>query len=164
MDLKPLPAEGIPAAIEKAKQYRLLNEPSSAESICRDILRTDPENHAAKVILVLAMADHCGQGYSVSEHGIKDALAMFDDEYERAYFTGIAAERRGLARIRSQSPGSSSMAYYCLTEAMSCFEAAEKLSPPSNSDATLRWNTCARLIERNKLEPYPEERTVLLDD
>jgi len=39
---KPLEKLAIPAAIEKAKHYRLLNESSAAESICRDILRVEP--------------------------------------------------------------------------------------------------------------------------
>ena len=37
-ELKPLSNEAIPAALEKAKRYRLLNEPAEAESICLDIL------------------------------------------------------------------------------------------------------------------------------
>ncbi len=41
---------------------------------------------------------------------------------------------------------------------MSCFEKAEPLRPPGHDDAILRWNTCARIIERNKLVPRePEE-------
>ena len=37
-ELKPLSREGIPAALEKAMRYRLLNEPGEAESICHDVL------------------------------------------------------------------------------------------------------------------------------
>ncbi len=37
-ELKPLSPQAIPAALEKAKHYRLLNEPGAAESICLDIL------------------------------------------------------------------------------------------------------------------------------
>ena len=43
-DLKALSREAIPAALEKAERYRLLNEPGEAESICLDILQADPEN------------------------------------------------------------------------------------------------------------------------
>ena len=43
-ELKPLSAAAIPAALEKAERYRLLNEPAEAESICLDVLKTDPEN------------------------------------------------------------------------------------------------------------------------
>ena len=37
----------MPAALEKALRYRLLNEPVEAESICRDVLEVDPDNQAA---------------------------------------------------------------------------------------------------------------------
>jgi hypothetical protein len=49
-ELKPLSREAIPAALEKAYRYRLLNEPLEAESICRDILEADPENQEATVM------------------------------------------------------------------------------------------------------------------
>jgi len=48
-ELKSLHKEAIPAALEKATRYRLLNEPAEAESICLDVLKTDPENQEAIV-------------------------------------------------------------------------------------------------------------------
>ena len=42
-ELKSLHPDAIPAALEKAQRYRLLNEPEQAESICEDVLRIDPE-------------------------------------------------------------------------------------------------------------------------
>ena len=33
-------------------------------------------------------------------------------------------------------------------EAMRCFEEAEKIHPPQNDDAVLRWNRCVRLLEK----------------
>ena len=56
-ELKRLSEEAIPAALEKALRYRLLNEPAEAESICQDILRIDPENQQALVVLLLALTD-----------------------------------------------------------------------------------------------------------
>ena len=47
-ELKPLSEDAIPAALEKAMRYRLLNEPGEAESISLDVLRTDPQNQQAK--------------------------------------------------------------------------------------------------------------------
>ncbi len=41
-ELKQLSADAIPAALEKALRYRLLNEPAEAESICHDVLRDHP--------------------------------------------------------------------------------------------------------------------------
>jgi hypothetical protein len=35
-ELKPLSQAAIPAALEKAMRYRLLNEPGEAASICQD--------------------------------------------------------------------------------------------------------------------------------
>ena len=43
-ELKQLHKDAIPAALEKAEHYRLLNEPGEAESICLDILAVDPDN------------------------------------------------------------------------------------------------------------------------
>jgi hypothetical protein len=34
----------IPGALQKTEGYRLLNDPSAAESICLDILEVDPVN------------------------------------------------------------------------------------------------------------------------
>ena len=56
MKPKPLPKDGIPRALEKADRYRLLNEPMEAESICLDVLATDPDHQDALVMLVLALA------------------------------------------------------------------------------------------------------------
>ena len=43
-ELKRISKEGVPAAIEKATRYRLLGNPSEAESICLDVLEADPDN------------------------------------------------------------------------------------------------------------------------
>ena len=52
-ELKPISTAAVPAALEKALRYRLLNEPAEAESICRDVLLADPGNQEALVTLVL---------------------------------------------------------------------------------------------------------------
>jgi hypothetical protein len=43
---------------------------------------------------------------------------------------------------------------------MNWFEKAEAIRPPGNDDALLRWNTCARIIERNNLVPREEEEPI----
>src|SRR6266436_320626 len=53
-ELKRLSLEAVPAALERALRYRLLNEPAEAESICHDVLEIDPENQEALVMLLLA--------------------------------------------------------------------------------------------------------------
>ena len=59
-ELKKLSREGIPAAMEKMKRYRLLNEPENAESICRDILAVEPGHRDAKIGLLLCITDQFG--------------------------------------------------------------------------------------------------------
>src|SRR5262245_62132513 len=53
--LKPIDADAIPRALEKAERYRLLAEPEEAESICLDILAIEPDNQQALVMLLLAL-------------------------------------------------------------------------------------------------------------
>src|SRR6202012_374860 len=69
-ELKRLSPEAIPAALEKALRYRLLNEPAEAESICHDVLTIEPENREALVMLLLAITDRFGKGYGV---GVREA-------------------------------------------------------------------------------------------
>jgi hypothetical protein len=150
-ELKSMSKEAVPAALEKAKHYRLLNEPGAAESICLDILRVEPDNQDALVTLVLAMSDRFSRDYAVGEAQIQDYLSRIDDEYERAYYTGIVYERRAKAILDKGMPGSDSTAYEFFRQAMNWFERAEAIRPQGNDDTVLRWNGCARIINRNKL-------------
>lgn len=152
-ELKSLHKEAVPSALEKARHYRLLNEPGAAESICLDILQVEPDNQEALVTLVLAMSDRFAKDYAIGDAQIQDFLSRITDEYERTYYTGIIYERRAKAVLNRNNPGSESTAYEFFRQAMSRFEKAEALRPPGNDDAILRWNGCARIIIRNKLEP-----------
>ena len=60
-ELKKLSKAAIPAALERAERYRLLNEPALAESICQDVLAIDPDNREAIVLLILALSDQFTQ-------------------------------------------------------------------------------------------------------
>ena len=159
-DLKPLSKEAIPAALEKAVRYRLLNEPGEAESICLDVLKADPENQEAIITLLLALTDRFTKGYGVSDTQAKQLLSRVKGEYERAYYTGIFAERRAKTKLAQNTPDCRFQAYDLLHEAMTSFEKAEAIRPPGHDDALLRWNTCARIIAQNKLEPRAEEERV----
>jgi len=161
MDLKPLSREAVPAALEKAMRYRLLNEPGEAESICHDVLAVDPENQQALVLLLLALTDRFGKNYRVGVTEAQEILPRVRDPYERAYYSGILAERRAKALLHQDNHGSRYSAYDLLQEAMRFYEQAESLRPPGNDDALLRWNACARIIMRNKLSPAVEERVEL---
>src|SRR5881275_3586725 len=99
-ELKSLHKDAIPAALEKAERYRLLNEPAEAESICLDILAIDPENQQAIVTLLLALTDRFEKGYAVSDTQTKELLSRIKPEYDHTYYTGIVAERRGKAKLR----------------------------------------------------------------
>src|ERR1051325_8026577 len=107
-ELKRLHKDAIPAALEKAERYRLLNEPGEAESICLDILSVDPENQQAIITLLLALTDRFTKGYGVSDTQIKELLARVRDDYERAYYSGIFAERRAKAKLAQHTPGKNS--------------------------------------------------------
>ena len=161
-ELKRLSEEAIPAALEKALRYRLLNEPAEAESICHDVLRIEPENQEALVLLLLALTDRFGKGYAAG--GLleaQDVLSRLRDDYARAYYAGIICERRAKAQLHQGHPGSGHDAYELLREAMSWYEKAEALRPPKNDDALLHWNTCARLIMGNQLTARSEESVEL---
>ena len=159
-DLKKLSKEAIPAALEKANRYRLLNEPGEAESICLDVLKANPENQEAIIILLLALTDRFTRGYGVSDTQAKELLARIKSEYDRVYYTGIFAERRAKAKLTQNTPDCRFQAYDLFREAMEWFEKAEATRPPGNDDALLRWNTCARIIEQNKLVPRHEEERI----
>jgi len=74
-ELKQLHKDAIPAALEKAERYRLLNEPGEAESICLDVLTVNPDNQRAIIVLLLALTDRFDKGYGVSETQTKELLA-----------------------------------------------------------------------------------------
>ncbi len=160
-ELKPLSREAIPAALEKAMRYRLLNEPAEAESISQDVLRTDPANQEALVILLLALTDRFSKSYAVGFTQAQEIVPQLRDPYERAYYAGIICERRAKAQLQRGGPGCRFGAYECLREAMHCYEKAEPLRPIGNDDALLRWNACARIVMSNNLSPRVEERVEL---
>ena len=148
-DLEQISKESIPAALEKAERYRLLNEPLEAESICLDILVVDEDNQQAIVTLILALSDQFGSGNPTELAKARELIPNLSDEYERAYYAGILAERRATALLEQGGGQRGYVAYDLYREAMSWYEKARQLAPPGVDDPILRWNTCARLIKRN---------------
>ena len=158
-EFKNLSPEAVPRALAKAERYRLLNEPGEAESICLDALEVEPDNQEALAMLLLALTDQFGGDASTSLADARKTVERLRDEYERAYYTGILYERRAKAQLVHGTPGSGPRTYEWLREAMSWYEKAEAIRPPTNDDAILRWNACARLIMRDRhLVPVAEER------
>src|SRR5436309_4094352 len=155
-DLKPISADSIPEALAKVERYRLLNEPSLAESICQDILTIAPNHQPALISLLLARTDQFESGVAVE--AAREVLSRIEGVYERAYYGGIVWERMAHAQRRHGRPGGSAAAYHELREAMACYERAEAVRPTGNDDAILRWNTCARVIMRDpEIRPLPHD-------
>ena len=163
LELKRISLDAVPEALAKAERYRLLNEPALAESICLDILEADPANQAARIMLILALSDQSEDVATVNR--AREQVQKLNGEYERTYYAGLVAERTAIALLR-QGPGRGTSAYRSFGEAMEWYEQAEKIHPPGNDDAILRWNTCARILNRNPgLEPHPDEAMqTILDD
>jgi len=157
-ELKRLTKTAIPRALEKAERYRLLNEPTEAESICQDILAVEPDNQQALVVLLLALTDQFESGLATKE--ARDLVPRLASEYERAYYSGIICERQAKARLEHGGPGSGPAAYEWMREAMTWYEKAEAVRPPGNDDAMLRWNTCARMLMRSPRMTPPQKETV----
>ena len=157
MHLKPLSKGAIPAALEKAERYRLLNEPGEAVSICQDVLAVEPGHQQALVILLLALTDQVVEEPGVAAQAQQVARSLRDD-YEQFYYTGIIAERSAKAHMRRGGVSPDGL-YEWLADAMACYERAEAIRPSGNDDAILRWNACARvLMEHPNLRPASDER------
>ena len=156
LKLKRISRESIPEAISKAELYRNLNEPEESESICHDILAVDPENQLAMRILGLAITDEFTGDVTDRYSEAEKMFQQLPDPYEREYYTGLLVERRAKAQMRAGRPPHAVAVLF--QEAMGHFEAAEKISPPRNDDAMLRWNRCARLLEKLPAEPVRHEQ------
>ena len=147
--LKKLSQAAVPGALAKVERYRLLNEPWEAESICRDVLDADPENHEATISLILALSDQFASESGAHFDEAAKLIARLASEFERAYYTGILLERRGKASFERGTPSSGHVAHGWLIQAMEWYEKAEALQPAGKQDATLRWNTCLRMMRKH---------------
>src|SRR3954466_10549703 len=121
-EFKPLSPQAIPEALEKAHRYRLLNEPSQAESICLDILQVEPDNQTALVTLLLAITDQFGSdGTPVRA---REVLGKLNGDYEKAYYAGMIFERSARVSMRLAHLGTVFKAYYEFVDAMRAYEKA----------------------------------------
>src|SRR6185295_19477098 len=154
-ELKRLSPDAVPAALERAERYRLLNEPVQAESICLDIIALEPGNQQALVILLLSLSEQFGENITEKLDRAWSILPKLKDEYQQAYYQGILLERQARLYMRSEAPGSNFSAHDLFQEAMRLYEKAERLKPAGNDEALLRWNTCARTITGANLQPRP---------
>ncbi|HAO24864.1 MULTISPECIES: hypothetical protein [unclassified Methylophaga] len=161
LNLHDIHAESIELALDRARQYRSLLEPEIAESICLDILNIEPENQAALVVYILALTDQISISGSQSPfQDIEVAIAKLTSEYKQIYYTGIVLERR--ARFMLTQPMSRAFAYDYFIKALECYQQAEQMRPDHNDEAILRWNSCVRTIQREKLEPLSETDQIVM--
>jgi len=161
-ELKPISLGAVEEAIHKTEQYRALNDPEQAESICLDILRVDPENQRVLVLLILSITDQFGSGSGATgAQRAREIVARLKEPYPRFYYSGIVCERQ--ARSLLSRGTSSGFAYEGFREAMDWYEKAEPIRPPEHDDAILRWNSCARTIRRHHLRPRPAEHELPLE-
>jgi hypothetical protein len=155
--LKPISHDSIAGALSKAERYRLLNEPSEAESICRDILEIEPDDQQALISLVLSLTDQIPDDSRAFANSLATANRLASG-YDRAYYSGIAWERRAKACRDGAGKGAHHYAYEWIVKALDCFAEAEHLRPAGNDDSVLRWNACVRFLARHKeLAPRTEE-------
>ena len=153
--LKSISTDALPRALAKAERYRLLNEPRQAESICLDALALEPDNQDVLRVLLLTLTDQFGHVELASAVGkAEQIVTRLHDEYDRYYYAGIIYERQAHAMMEEDNRRA--VAHYpygrgpleLLRHAMTLYERAEAIRPPGNDDALLRWNTCARILDR----------------
>ena len=147
-DLKILPPEALSTALEKANQYRLLNEPYEAESICMDILAVDPQHQEALHTLILAMTDKFAFiGLDPTFDQAMDVTTRLMAANDRCYYTGLIYERRAKFHFRQREPEAEATAYTWFAKAMDEYEKALSGGVMDHQDAVLRWNSCVRFID-----------------
>ena len=166
LELKKLTMAAIPSALEMAGHYRLIGEPDEAESICQDILAVDPDNQDARITLILSLTDNFSDNDKTTDfEKAREIANHLGDQYCRSYYLGIIFERRAKHHSRKGTPGSGRLAYDWYAKAMRAFNEALSSCDPNNQDAILRWNACARFINRHaEFEPeVKSEPDMLLD-
>jgi hypothetical protein len=145
--LKPLKPEAFSAALDKAKRYRLLNEPDEAESICLDILESQPNHQEALITLLLALTDKFPQsGINPAFEQAQNVVDKLDSSYSKSYYNGVIFERRAKYHLKQGGPGAAVAAYDWFIKAMDSFSEALSADDPKNQEAVLRWNSCARIL------------------
>jgi hypothetical protein len=157
LELKRISKDAVPAALQKAERYRLINQSWAAESICLDALAVEPDHQEVLVTLLLAITDQFAERGGEGVAQAQKLLPRIRDPYRRAYYAGIICERRAKAQLDHGGPGSSAVAYHSLREAMDFYEEAEAVRPPGDDEALLRWNTCLRLLEAHAQHPPASE-------
>ena len=146
VEIKTITRKAVPAALELAQKYRFLNEPHEAESICLDILEVDPDNQEALITMLLALTDNFDNELNPSFSKAQALIARLSSGYCKDYYSGIIFERRAKSHLDKGGPGSGQIAFDCFSKALEHFGSAINGCDPTNQDAILRWNSCARIV------------------
>jgi len=147
LELKPLQPEAISTALDKAKRYRLLNEPDDAESICLDVLATEPGNQQALITLLLTLTDKFGHSeISPAYEQAQELVPKLDSSFSKSYYRGVIFERRAKFHLKQGGPGAGAAAYQWFVRAMEAYSDAITSKDSKNQEAVLRWNSCARIL------------------
>ncbi len=145
--LKSLKPEAALFALERAKRYRLLNEPDDAESICLDVLAAQPGHQEALITLLLALTDKFRHsGIVPAFEQAEEVLAKLDSSYNKAYYRGVIYERRAKFHLHQGGPGAGTAAHGWFVKAMAAYEEALAADDPKRQEAVLRYNSCARTV------------------
>lgn len=142
-ELKKLADKNLEAAIALAKHYRDLNQPEEAESICRDVLEVAPKNLDALRTLGLSLTDRFPNAWMSLFEEACTLFKMLPDDYERAYYVGIAWERYAKAQLES---GRAHNAIHAFEEALAKFEEASGLAAKDDPAPILHYNRCVRAL------------------
>src|SRR6202022_2280979 len=141
LKLKTISKSGIGEAIAKAELYRYLNEPEEAESICRDILVTDPNHMLGLRTLGLTITDQFTGAPTDRYAEVEKIFQGLKDLYERHYYTGLLCERRVKAQLRAGRAPHTLLPL--LEQALQCFAEAERIHPPGKDDSLRRCIRCS---------------------
>jgi tetratricopeptide (TPR) repeat protein len=144
--LKRLGTRSLQAALDKAEQYRALNEPEEAESICRDILAEDANHQLALRTLGLALTDMFEREWTKHFDEAIRTFRQLKSEYEIVYYSGVAWERCAKAQM---TQGQAHNAAHSFEHALELFAKAEAIGPKDAPEPILRWNRCVRAISEH---------------
>ncbi|MDF1591640.1 MAG: hypothetical protein P1P89_09020 [Desulfobacterales bacterium] len=164
-DLKKIELRDIPAALERAERYRLMDEPWAAESVCLDILAVDPQNQPARVDLLLSLTAQFKDQLFPAYNRALEVQSELESPYQKVFYLGIIYERRAKSHLRKRGFSAGRVAYEWFQKAMAAYEQAIAIRPEGNPDSILRWNSCARILMEDKEvgQPAPKAPESMLE-
>jgi len=147
--LKPISRDSVAGALAKAERYRLLNEPTEAESICRDILEIAPANREARISLILALTDEFAQDEKAFSIAVGEAAGL--ESPTIALITPALRGNDGQRHSMTPQTGLQRPCVRLACQGARLFEEAERFTTGRQTTTPiLRWNACVRFLTRHK--------------